>query len=88
METISLKMDKNMLKNIDKTMKNHNFSTRTEFIRDAIRDKLEGMSRDELIKEFMTFYGKSKVKTTYAENRKTREFVLNELVKERGWDIK
>lgn len=82
MESISLKLDENMLSNIDKNLKKHNYSTRTEFIRTAIRDKLENLSRDELIKEFMRFRGKSGKKTTYSENRKTKELVSKELMKE------
>lgn len=71
-----------MLHNIDNNLKKHNFSTRTEFIRTAIRDKLENLSRDELIKEFLKFRGKAKKKTTYEENRKTREIVSKELFAE------
>lgn len=87
MEAISLKLEKNMLKNIDKSLKNNNYSTRTEFIRNAIRKQLEELNRDQLIKEFMKFRGKSKIKTTYEQNRKTREIALKELIKEKGWDI-
>lgn len=85
MEAISLKLEGIMLNNIDKSIKENNYSTRTEFIRDAIRDKLKELSRDELIKEFMKFKGKAKKKTTYEENKITAEKALNELVKEKGW---
>jgi metal-responsive CopG/Arc/MetJ family transcriptional regulator len=87
MESISLKLDENMLTNIDTTIRTNNYSTRTEFIRDAIREKLEDLKREQFIEEFMKFKGKAKKKTTYAENRKTREIALKELIKERGWDI-
>ena len=87
METISLKLDESMLHNLDENLRKHNFSTRTEFIRTAIRDKLEDLSRDDLIKEFMKFRGKSKKKTTYEENMKTREKVFLEMAREKGWDI-
>ena len=86
MQTISLKLDKNMLRNIDKNMKGHNYSTRTEFIRDAIRDKLKDLNKDELIKEFMKFRGSAKKHVSDAELRKAREKALKELVKERGWE--
>jgi metal-responsive CopG/Arc/MetJ family transcriptional regulator len=87
MEAISLKLDKNMLQNIDHTLKENNYSTRTEFIRDAIRIKLEDLKREKLIEEFMKFRGKAKKKTTYEENRKTRDDVFLEMAKEKGWDI-
>ncbi|MFC1697332.1 ribbon-helix-helix domain-containing protein [Nanoarchaeota archaeon] len=86
MEIISMKMDKNMLNNMDNTLKKHNYSTRTEFIRDAIRDKLENLSKDELIREFLKFRGKAKKKTSDTELRKIREEAYKELVKEKGWD--
>ena len=86
METISLKLDENMLKNVDKSLKKHNYSTRTEFIRDAIRDKLEGLSRDELIKEFMKLKGKAQRRISDEEWEKGRKEAFKELIKEEGWD--
>jgi len=87
MEAISLKLDERMLTNIDTSIKRNNYSTRTEFIRSAIREKLDELKREKLIEEFMKYKGKSKIKTTYAENRKTREIALKELVKKRGWKL-
>ncbi len=87
MEAISLKLDGNMLRNIDQALNRHNYSTRTELIRDAIRDKLEELNRDILIAEFMKYKGKSKIKTTREENRLDAEKALLEIAKERGWEI-
>lgn len=87
MEAISLKLDENLLSNIDDNLKKHNYSTRTEFIRTAIRDKLEELSRDDLIKEFMKFRGKAPRKTTDEERAKIREKVFLEMAKEKGWEI-
>ena len=86
METISLKLDGNMLKNVDKSLKRHNYSTRTEFIRDAIRDKLEGLSRDELIERFMTTKFKPKKETENLTWEEIREKAYKEFLKEKGWD--
>ena len=41
MEAVCVKMDENLLKNMDKTMKENNYTTRTEFIRESIRDKIK-----------------------------------------------
>ena len=82
MNAITIKMDSGLLDIMDKNMKNHNYSTRTEFIREAIREKLEKLEREELITELLKFRGKSKIKTTYKQNRKTREEVSRELMKE------
>ena len=82
MEAISLKLDERMLQNIDKNLKKHNYSTRTEFIRTAVRDKLAELSKEDLLEEFLKFRGRSGKKTTHAENRKTREQVSKELMLE------
>ena len=84
METISLKLDENLLNNIDSNLRKHNFSTRTEFIRTAIRNQLEKLNRDELINEFMKYKGKGK-STSYKERNETREKVFIEMLKEKNW---
>jgi len=75
-----------MLNNIDKSLRRHNYSTRTEFLRDAIREKLESMNKEELIKELMKFRGMAKKRVSEKEYRQTRERVFKEFAKERGWD--
>ena len=82
MEAVTVKFQEDILRKIDENIVEHNFNSRTEFIREAIRDKLEDLNRDDLIKEFLKFRGKAKKKTTYEENRKTREIVGKELMAE------
>jgi len=60
METISLKMDNNLLKNIDGSLKSNNYSTRTEFIREAIRDKLTAIEKQEAIRGLAKLKGSVK----------------------------
>lgn len=86
MQAISLKLDSYMLDNIDNSIKDNNFSTRTEFIRSAIREKLEELKRQKLAEEFLKFQGKSSKKTTLYENKKTSKKALKELVSEMKWD--
>ena len=64
METISLKMEDGLLKEIDQKLPKHRYSTRTEFIRDAIREKLSDLEKDEVLKRISKLYGSSKRKTT------------------------
>ncbi len=47
MESISLKLEKAFLQDIEKVMKKHNYSTKTEFIREAIRDKIKELEKQE-----------------------------------------
>ena len=80
METVTVKFQEDVLKKIDHSITKHNFNSRTEFIREAIRDKLSELSKKDLINEFLKFRGKAKKKTTDEENRKTREEVSKELM--------
>ncbi|MFH2028958.1 MAG: ribbon-helix-helix domain-containing protein [Nanoarchaeota archaeon] len=82
METVSVKFQEDILKKIDTSISQHNFNSRTEFIRDAVRDKLSELSRDELIEEFMKFKGKAKKKTTDEDLKKIRAEVSQELMEE------
>ena len=51
MEIISLKMEDGILQEIDQQLIKHRYSTRTEFIRDAIREKLSELEQQEVLKE-------------------------------------
>jgi len=82
METVTVKFQEDVLKKIDENITKHDFNSRTEFIREAIRDKLAELNKEDLIKGFLRFRGKAEKKTTYEENRKTREIVSKELMKE------
>jgi len=84
MEIISLKLDEAMLHNIDNTIREHNFSTRTEFIRDAVREKLEELQKEELMKQFLALKGKGKAHTD-KEFEKIKEKAFDELLKNKDW---
>ena len=87
MEIVSVKFQEDVLKKVDETLAEHNFNSRTEFIREAVRDKLESLSREDLIKEFMKFRGKAPKKTTDKERVEVREKALLEMIKEKGWQF-
>jgi metal-responsive CopG/Arc/MetJ family transcriptional regulator len=44
-------MEGKLLKEIDSLIRNYRYSTRTEFIRDAIRAKLNELDKEEAIKQ-------------------------------------
>ena len=82
METISLKVDENMLKKMDKLVADHNFGTRTEFVREAIRKNMDELSRDDLLKEFLKLKGVMKHKRSRPEDDwKMKEEAGKELLK-------
>ncbi len=49
MENVSLKLEENFLKAIEAIMRKNNYMTKTEFIREAIRDKMRRLEEKEII---------------------------------------
>lgn len=82
MESVTIKIDENLSKRLNETMSSKGYSTKTEFIREAIRDKLEIYEQELVINEFLKSKGKSKSHTTYEHNKKTRDEVINKITKE------
>jgi Arc/MetJ-type ribon-helix-helix transcriptional regulator len=56
METISLKIEPKFLSAIQRIMKKHNYVTKTEFIRESLRDKIKILEEKEILgdKEVMS----------------------------------
>jgi metal-responsive CopG/Arc/MetJ family transcriptional regulator len=82
MKIVSVKFKENVLKEIDTSISRYNFNSRTEFIRAAVRDKLSELTKEELMQEFLKRRGKASRKTTLKDNRKTKEIVGEEMMKE------
>ena len=51
MENVSLKLEKSFLDAIEKVMLKHHFMTKTEFIRESIRDKIRKLEEKEIIED-------------------------------------
>ena len=49
MENLSIKLEENFLKVIEAVMKKHNYMTKTEFLREAIRDKIRRLEEKEIL---------------------------------------
>ena len=65
MENISLKLEKEFLKTIEAVMKKHNYMTKTEFIREAIREKVKKLEEKETISHSHTASGERKEFPSY-----------------------
>ena len=74
MESITIKVEDDFAREIDKAMRPY-YSTKTEFIREALRDKIKEMKKEKAIEKLKKYFGKAKTKTTYEEERKIREDV-------------
>ena len=82
MEAVSLKLVGEFLKDMEKIMKRHRYTTKTEFIREAIRDKIKDMEKEELLLKAKMLYGASKRKTTDEDVHKAGEKAFKELERE------
>ncbi|MFH1073129.1 MAG: ribbon-helix-helix domain-containing protein [Nanoarchaeota archaeon] len=82
MKAISLKLESAFLSDIEQMMKRHRYTTKTEFIREAIRDKMSELEKEERLRKVDRLYGASKIKTTDKQLHKAREKAFEELEKE------
>ncbi len=87
-EHISIKLEDDFLRDLERIIKKNRYSTKTEFIREAIRDKIEEIERKEMLKHIERIAGKSKRKTSDEQLHKAGERVFEELAKEYGIKIK
>ncbi|MEK6826178.1 MAG: ribbon-helix-helix domain-containing protein [Nanoarchaeota archaeon] len=81
MQTITIKMEDKLLEEIDQKLADNRYSTRTEFIRDAIREKLSDLEKEELLKTIAKLRGSSKRKTTDKQLHEARERLITEYEK-------
>lgn len=84
MEAVCVKLDDKILKNIELSIKNNNYSTKTDFIREAIRDKLRELEKDRAIHELKKFMGTAKVHVSDERHEQIREEVAREYAKKFG----
>lgn len=87
MESISLKLEDTFLKEIEESMKKHRYTTKTEFIREAIRDKIITLEKQGYMMHALSLYGAGKKKhgnITDEQIHKAREQAFKELAKELG----
>ena len=81
MEPVSVKFDERSLKNLGKIMQKFGYSTKTEFIREAVRDKIRDLEKEEALKKINKIFGKYKGRTTDAQLHEAGEKAFEELAK-------
>ena len=84
MEAICVKLDDKFLKNIDFSIKKHNYTTKTDFIREAIRDKLRELEKEDAIKKLENFLGSAKTRVSDKRHEEARKEVVREYAKKFG----
>ena len=87
MEAISVKLDKALLKHIDSSLQEFHYSTRTDFIREAIRERLRALRAEQAIRMLEKNFGKGRNKPSLTDKQfhEIRERAVREYAKKRGW---
>ena len=67
MESITVKFEDSFVHNIEKVMRRHRYFTKAEFIREAIREKVKELEKEDALSRIRRLYGSSKKKTTDEE---------------------
>ena len=80
-EMITVKMDDAFLNDIDAVVKKEKYQNRTEFIRAALREKIDEIKLKKAMMEIAHLKGASKKKTSDEELEKIREKVFEEFDK-------
>ena len=80
-ELITFKMEHEFLEDVDRTSKSAGFQNRTEFIRAALREKVEEVKLKKAMVALSGLRGKAPRKTTDEERAKIREKVFEEFEK-------
>ncbi len=63
-------------------MKSHRYTTKAEFIREAIRDKIKDLEKEKALIRLEKAYGASKRKTTQAQLEKAKERAFEDIAKQ------
>jgi metal-responsive CopG/Arc/MetJ family transcriptional regulator len=78
-EMITVKLEDKFLRDIDSVVKKEGYQNRTEFIRNALREKMEEAKLREAMREIAHLKGAAKKRTSEKEFEKIREKAFKEL---------
>lgn len=87
MESITIKVEDDFAKEIEKAMHPY-YTTKTEFIREAIRDKVKQAKKQKFIEKLEKYRGIVKTQTSDEELERIREKLGEELIKEHEKKLK
>ncbi|MGV8171477.1 MAG: ribbon-helix-helix domain-containing protein [Candidatus Woesearchaeota archaeon] len=87
MDIISIKLDESLNKEMEQVMKPL-YTTKTEFIREAIRDKIKEEKHKKYTQKVWDNLGKGKgTAKNNLTDREIRELAFEQLIKEKGWKL-
>ncbi len=82
METLSIRLNTRLSKEMERCLVDFNYSTKTEFVREAIREKISKADKERALKALTSFRGAFKEKTagiTREDYLRVRKEVADEL---------
>jgi metal-responsive CopG/Arc/MetJ family transcriptional regulator len=80
-QMITVKLDDGFLEDVDQVVKDKGYQNRTEFIRNALREKVDKAKMDEAILELAHLKGSAKKRTSPEEYEAVRKRAFEELEK-------
>jgi len=81
MEPVTIKFESDFIKFIESIMKRHHYATISEFIREAVREKVKELEKEEMLKAVEKMAGSSKRKTTDEQLHEIRDKAFEQLEK-------
>ncbi len=90
METISIKLEEEFLDTIEKAVEDNNYTTKTEFIREAIRKQLNYLEKQKALLRLELAYGAGAKKgrnITNEDLHRAREEAAREIAKNLGLEL-
>lgn len=88
MQLVTFKLQEDILKKIDSVLRPMRYNNRTEFIREAIRDKLWQIEKEKALKNLEKYFGYGrKIKgrqTTAEEERIAGELAFKKIAEKHG----
>ena len=84
METISVRYDDSFISDMERIMKENRYSTKAEFIREALRDKMNELETKAALVRLERMAGSSKRITTKEQLRKAKKSAFERLAREHG----
>jgi len=82
---VTFKIEKNFLNEVDSISKESGFGNRTEFIRTALREKMDEIKLKEAMIRLSKLKGKSTKNISNEQIHIVREKVLNDLMQKKGF---
>lgn len=80
-EMITLKLEKDFLQKVDSLLTEAGYDSRTEFIRDSLRDKMDKIRTQQVLMHIARFKGISGTKTSDDDLEMKRDKVVKKYLK-------